>query len=228
MIPDALAALSQIFTPPFRRVLAKILVLTLGVLAVVWVALDRVIIGYIAVPYPWLATMLSLLTGLGLFVGLAFLVAPISSLVAGFFLDELAERVEAEITGAPGRALPAGQAVWLATKFAGVSVLVNLVALMVFLLPGVNIAVFFVANGYLLGREYFELAALRYRTLHEAHEMRRRHRLYIFLCGLLIACFVVVPIVNLLTPLFGTALMVRIHQRLSRAEGSGGFAQAGR
>ena len=228
MIADALAALSQIFTPPFRRVLAKILALTLGVLALVWIALDRVIIGSIAVPYPWLATMLSLLTGLGLFVGLAFLVAPISSLVAGFFLDELAERVEAQTTGATGRALPAGQAVWLATKFAGVSLLVNLVALMVFLLPGVNIAVFFVANGYLLGREYFELAALRARSLQEAHEMRRRHRLYIFLCGLLVACFVVVPIVNLLTPLFGTAFMVRIHQRLSRAEDARIAAQAGR
>jgi CysZ protein len=228
MISDALAALSQIFTPPFRRVLAKILALTLAVLALVWVALDRVIIGSIAVPYPWLATMLSLLTGLGLFVGLAFLVAPISSLVAGFFLDELADRVEAETTGVQGRALPPGQAVWLAAKFAGVSVLVNLVALMVFLLPGVNIAVFFIANGYLLGREYFELAALRFHSLHEAHEMRRRHRFYIFLCGLLVACFVVVPIVNLLTPLFGTAFMVRIHQRLSRAEGARGWAQAGR
>ena len=96
MISDARAALSQIFTPPFRRVLAKILALTLAVLVLVWVALDRFIIGSIAVPYPWLATMLSLLTGFGLFVGLAFLVAPISSLVAGFFLDEMAECVEAQ------------------------------------------------------------------------------------------------------------------------------------
>ena len=228
MISDARAALSHIFTPPFRRVLAKILALTLAVLVLVWVALDRFIIGSIAVPYPWLATMLSLLTGFGLFVGLAFLVAPISSLVAGFFLDEMAECVEAQTTGVRGRALPAGQAVWLATKFAAVSVLVNLIALMVFLLPGVNIAVFFVANGYLLGREYFELAAMRFHALHEAHEMRRRHRLTIFLCGLLVACFVVVPIVNLLTPLFGTAFMVRIHQRLSRAEAARGLAQAGR
>ena len=99
---------------------------------------------------------------------------------------------------------------------------------MVFLLPGVNIAVFFVANGYLLGREYFELAALRFHSLHEAHEMRRRHRFYIFLCGLLVACFIVVPIVNLLTPLFGTAFMVRIHQRLSRAEDARGWPQTGR
>jgi CysZ protein len=228
MISDALAALPQIFTPPFRRVLYKILLLTLAFLTLVWIALDRFIIAYIAVPYPWLATMLSLLTGFGLFVGLAFLVAPISSLVAGFFLDELAEQVEVETSGMPGQALPAGQAVWLATRFACVSVLVNIVALMVFLLPGVNIAVFFVANGYLLGREYFELASLRYRSLHETHEMRRRHRLYIFMCGLLIACFVVVPIVNLLTPLFGAALMVRIHQRLSRADGLPLIVQAGR
>ena len=227
MIKAARAALPEIFTPPFRRVLMKILALTLALLTLVWIGLDRVIISSIAVPYPWVASLLSFLTGVGLFLGLAFLVAPISTLVAGFFLDELAERVEADTTGTPGRALPAGRAVWLATKFTLVSILVKVVALLVFLLPGVNIAVFFVANAYLLGREYFELAALRYRSLEETHDMRRQHRFYIFCCGLLIACFVVVPIVNLLTPLFGTAFMVRIHQKLSRDDGLP-LAQAGR
>lgn len=228
MIDAATAALPQIFTPPFRRALFKIIALTLAFLTLVWIALDRFLISYIAVPYPWLATLLSLLTGLGLFVGLAFLVAPISSLVAGFFLDELAERVEYETTGATGHALPPGEAVWLASKFAAVSLAVNFVALLVFLLPGVNIAVFFVANAYLLGREYFELASLRYRSLQETREMRRRHRFYIFACGLLIACFVAVPIVNLLTPLFGVAFMVRIHQKLSRKDGLALPLQAGR
>jgi CysZ protein len=208
-------------------VLYKILGLTLVLLALVWVGLDRVVISYVAVPYPWLATMLSILTGLGLFLGLAFLVAPVSMLVAGFFLDELAERVEFDTTGATGRALPPGQAIWLASKFALVSVLVNVLALLVLLLPGVNIAAFFVANAYLFGREYFELAALRYRPIEEVREMRRRHRLYIFLCGFFIAAVVAVPIVNLLTPLFGTAFMVRIHQRLSREE-RGLMVQAGR
>jgi CysZ protein len=227
MLDAALAAMSEIFTPPFRRVLYKILGLTLVLLALVWVGLDRVVISYVAVPYPWLATMLSILTGLGLFLGLAFLVAPVSMLVAGFFLDELAERVEFDTTGATGRALPPGQAIWLASKFALVSVLVNVLALLVLLLPGVNIAAFFVANAYLFGREYFELAALRYRPIEEVREMRRRHRLYIFLCGFFIAAVVAVPIVNLLTPLFGTAFMVRIHQRLSREE-RGLMVQAGR
>ncbi|MEY3553348.1 MAG: hypothetical protein RL735_1696 [Pseudomonadota bacterium] len=219
MFESARAALPEILSPPFRRVLWKILALTLGILSLVWIGLDKVIIAQIAVPYPWLATLLSFLTGVGLFLGLAFFVAPISSLVAGFFLDDLAERVEKDTTGSSGRALPAGQAVWLASKFAAVSLLMNFVALLVFLLPGVNLAVFFVANAYLLGREYFELAALRYRPLAEVQDMRRRHKLYIFACGFLIAGFVVVPILNLLTPLFGTAFMVRIHQKLSRDDG---------
>ncbi|HEY8579208.1 MAG TPA: sulfate transporter family protein [Beijerinckiaceae bacterium] len=222
MLSSATAALPQIFSPPYRSVLWKTLALTLALLAVAWVGLDRLIVSYIAAPYPWLATTLSILTGLGLFVGLAFLVAPVSSLVAGFFLDDLAELAERadDPAGPPGRALPAGQAVWLAARFALVSLLVNVVALLLLLVPGVNVVAFLGANAYLLGREYFELAAMRYRPIEEAREMRRRNAAYLFLAGLPIAAFLAVPVLNLLTPLFGAAYMVRIHKRLSRREAS--------
>lgn len=217
MLDDALAALAQIFTPPFRAVLFKTLALTLLLLALIWLGLDRLVVHFIAVPYPWLATVLSVATGIGLFVGLAFLLAPASSLVAGFFLDELAEAVEREIYPADriGHALPAGYAVWLAAKFALISALVNFIALLLLLVPGVNAIAFFVANAYLLSREFFELAALRYRPLEEVHALRRRHSLRLFIAGLLIAAFLAVPILNLLTPLFGTAFMVRLHKRIA-------------
>ena len=217
MLTAARDAFAQIFTPPFRSVLWKSLGLTLAILALVWFGLDRVVLSYATVTNPWLATAVSVLTGLGLFIALAFLVAPASSLVAGFFLDELAERVEREI-GPPekvGRAPPAGATLWLATKFAGVSALVNLFALLLLLVPGVNLIAFFTANAYLLGREYFELAALRYRPIDEVRALRRKHRLFLFLCGFPIAAFVAVPLVNLLTPLFGTAFMVRMHRRIA-------------
>jgi CysZ protein len=218
MLDDALAALRQIFTPPFRAVLFKTLGLTLLVLALVWLGLDRLVVHFIAVPYPWLATILSIATGIGLFIGLAFLLAPTSSLVAGLFLDELAEIVERDIypPDGIGRALPAGYAVWLAVRFALLSALVNFIALMLLLVPGVNAIAFFVANGYLLSREFFELAALRYRPLEEVRALRRRYPLRIFIAGLLIAAFLAVPILNLLTPLFGTAFMVRLHKRIAR------------
>jgi hypothetical protein len=82
MIDDAVAAFAQIFTPPFRATLLKSLALTIGLLILVWFALDRLAATFINGATPWLATILSWLVGLGLFVGLAFLVAPVVSLVA--------------------------------------------------------------------------------------------------------------------------------------------------
>lgn len=217
MFHAAYAAVLEILTPPFRATLWKVLALTLALLALMGVGLDRLIVHFIAAPWPWLATTLSVLTGVGLFVGMAFLVAPASSLVAGFFLDDLAEKVERALypPGAQGTAPPAGQTIWLGARFAALSLGVNLAALAVFLLPGVNAIVFLVANAYLLGREYFELAALRYRPIEEVRALRRRFAPILFIAGFFIAAFVTVPVVNLLTPLFGVAFMVRLNKRLA-------------
>ena len=87
----------------------------------------------------------------------------------------------------PGRALPFGRAILYGLRFAGLSLLVNLAALLLFFIPGINIAVFFVANAYLLGREYFELAAGRFRSLDEAARMRVENRGTVFAAGAMIA-----------------------------------------
>jgi len=219
MFDDAIDAFAQIFTPPFRATLWKSLLLTIGVLAVIWGALDRFGDSFIRVEAPWLATTLHLVLGFGLFVGLAFLIAPVSSLVAGFFLDDMAAIVERTVDPAApqGAAAPAGEVALFTLRFAGLSLLVNLFALALLLVPPVNVVAFLGANGYLLGREYFELAAMRFRPAAEARAMRRRHRLRVFLAGLIIAGFVAIPILNLCTPLFATALMTRLHKRLSRS-----------
>jgi CysZ protein len=94
-------------------------------------------------------------------------------------------------------------------------VLVGLIALALLFVPGLGIVAWIGANGYLLGREYFELAAMRFRSAGQAREMRRRYALLVFTHGLLIAGFVAVPLLNLLTPLFATTLMARLHKRLA-------------
>jgi len=222
MIQDALDAFAQIFTPPFRDVLIKSLALTIAILLVAWFGLDRLLVSFIGFGPTWLAAILAVLAGLGLFVGLAFLVAPITSLTAGFFLDNIALLVEREIypSGPLGRPVAVGASALYGLRFALLSVLVNLVALLLLLAPGVNIFAFLAANGYLLGREYFELAAMRYRSFEEARAMRRHFGLQVFMAGLIIAGFVAVPVLNLCTPLFATAFMTRLHKRLA-AEGGG-------
>ena len=87
--------------------------------------------------------------------------------------------------------------------------------MLIWFVPGVGLAAFFIANTILLGREYFELAASRFRPLPEVRAMRARHIGTVTLAGAIIACMVVVPILNLLTPLFGTILMVHVHKRLA-------------
>ncbi len=220
MINDAIAALLQIFTPPFRATLLKSLALTIGLLVVIWLALDRLVLSLVQIGAPWLAAAFSVLLGLGLIVGLAFLLAPVTSLVASFFLDEIAERVEREIDPAapPGRPTPVAASALFGVRFALLSIAVNLVALILLFVPGLNLVAFIGANGYLLGREYFELAAMRFRSVDEARAMRRHFGVTVFFAGLVIAGFVAIPLLNLFTPLFATALMVRVHKRLSRVQ----------
>ncbi len=217
MLQDALDSLGDIVSPPFRKVAAKSLALTAAILVLAWFGLDRLALSLVDVEPHWLAVSISLLVGLGLFVGLVFLAAPVSSLVAGFFLDEISAHVEREIDplGLQGRAAPVHEAALAALRFAGLSLLVNVVALVLLFVPGFGLVAWICANGYLLGREYFELAAMRFRSAAEARAMRRDRAGPVFVYGLLIAVFVAIPLVNLLTPLFATTLMARLHKRLS-------------
>ena len=218
MFDDAVAAANQIFTPKFRNVLLKTMALTLALLGLIWIILERLIVAALHLPYPWLTTALTWISGVGLFVGLAFLVTPASFIVAGFFFDELAEAVERDLdpNEAPGRALALGDATWLSLKFSAVSLLVNIVALMLLLVPGVNAVAFFGANAYLFGRGYFELAAMRYLPAAEVRRLRKLHELRLFAAGLVMAAMLAVPVVNLVTPLFGAAFMVRVSRSIMR------------
>jgi len=216
MLAAALESLRQILSPPFRTVLYKSLGLTLLLLALAWAGLDKLALSFVAVDHPWLHSVLVFATGAGLIVVLAFLIGPVSILVAGFFVDDLALIVERDIYhGRSGTPVPAVDSMMMALRFSLVSAIVNFFALLLLLVPGVNVIAFFLANAYLFGREYFALAAMRFRARREAEDLRQHNSFAIFVAGLFIAVFVATPGLNLLTPLFATAFMVRMHKLLS-------------
>ncbi len=221
MLDAAILAFRDILSPPFRGVLMKALALTVALLVALWLALEWLFTHYVVTPWPWLDATLDIMTGVGLLVGLGFLVAPVAALFAGVFLDEIAEVVErTHYPGdPPGRAQPLFLSVVMAIKFLGVVLLVNAVALPLVLLLGFGVLIFLAANAYLLGREYFELAALRHHDELLARRLRRENAGTIFAAGLLIALFLAIPIVNLLGPLFATAFMVHLERRISASDG---------
>lgn len=218
MIAAAIRAMTQVFQPEFRAIFWKSLGFTLAVLFLIWIALNGLVAGFVELPYPWLDTALSILTGVGAFIGLGFLIAPVTAMFAAFFQDDVAEIVEREDYpgDGPGRAMPLAEGIWLTVKFTGVVILANILALMLLIVPGINLIAFFLVNGYLLGREFFEFAAMRFMPQAEAKALRRAHGGTVFLAGLMIAAVLAVPILNLVTPIFATIFMVHLYKRLSR------------
>jgi CysZ protein len=195
---------------------------TLALLAGLIVAVEWSFTYFVAWP-DWIETTIQWLGGLALVAASIFLIPPATSLIAGLYLDDVAAKVERANfpSDPPGRELPVARSIWLAVKFFVVVLVVNLVALFLLLIPGVNLIAFYVGNGYLLGREYFELAAMRHMSAAEAKRLRKANRLTVLLCGLLIAGLASVPILNLVTPLFATGFMVRMYKRLAARQGVG-------
>lgn len=209
-------AAGDVFSPPFRGVLLKSLGLTVLALVAAWFGLEALIDHLVQLDRGWLDGLVQVVSGLTLLVAAVFLVVPITALVASLFLDDIAAVVEKTHypNDTPGTPLPTLAAIRSAVGFTLVVIGVNLLALMLLLVPGINAIIFLVANGYLVGREYFELAAFRFRPRREANALRRAHGGRVFLAGLVIAGLLAVPILNLLTPLFATSLMVHLHKRL--------------
>jgi CysZ protein len=232
MIDAAVKALRQMLSPPFRTVLLKSVALALALLVLLGIALHRLLVWLASWGEAWaesmlgqlahapllvLSWMLTIAAGLGVAAGAIFLMPAVTGLIASFFSDEIALEVErSHYPDEPvGRPLPVTLAMFEGLKAAVAAIGIYLLAVPFLLVAGLGIIIFFVASAFVLGREYFELAAMRHLPPVEAKQLRIRNHRTVLMAGALIAAFVAIPIVNLATPLFGTALMVHVYKRLT-------------
>jgi uncharacterized protein involved in cysteine biosynthesis len=232
MFSAAAMAFAQMFTPPFRAVLLKSIGLAILLLILFALGLNK-LFGWLAVagegyldpligpgfqaPLHALIWVLAIAAGFGLFAGAVFVMPAITAFVASFFSDDIAAEVEHVHypVDPPGVAVSLPRALVEGVKTGLLALAVYLCAVPFLLFAGIGFLILFVANAYLLGREYFRLAAMRFHSPEEARALRRLHQTTVFTAGLFIAAFVSVPILNLATPLFGMAFMTHIHKRLA-------------
>src|SRR3981189_1138774 len=204
MLDAAIKALSQILSPPMRSILWRSIGLALVLIVVLAIGLQRLLSWFAvsgegwagAMPGPHFHTLLnvvagifSIAAGLGVVFGAVFLMPAITSLVASVFVDDVADHVEREHYPAerPGTALPYGLAMTEGVKTALLTILVYLIALPFVFVAGAGFIAFFIATAWLLGREYFQLAAMRFRSPAEAKAMRKQKSAMVFTAGLVIA-----------------------------------------
>jgi CysZ protein len=218
MIEAAFKALGDLTSPEFRSVLWKAIGLALGLFVAIFAGVQALFYFLTFFQTPWLETLAAIGASLGLFVAFFFLMAPVTSVFAGLFLDDIAEKVELKHypKDKPGTPLKTMQAVWLALQFGAVVLVANIFALPL-VLTGVGIFVLIFINAYLLSREYFELAAMRHMPVIEAQELRKKHASDVLFAGFIPALLALIPFVNLTVPLFSTSYFVHLFKKLQKS-----------
>ncbi len=232
LVVDFFRALAQLSDPRFLRVLWRAIALTLltlalfawaGVAGLGWLVPDVVTLPWIG-PVGFVESIVSWTAIAIVLVLSVVLMVPVAALVVGFFLDEIASAVEARHYPTLPLASPIPLSVQLADSFRFMFIVVaaNLAALVVYLsVPPLAPFVFWLVNGYLLGREYFQLVAMRRLGRADAADLRRRHGLRIWLGGVLMAIPLSLPLLNLVVPVIGVAVFTHQFHRLARTAQGG-------
>jgi CysZ protein len=227
MISAFLLAFGQLSDKSLRRVVWIGLFGSLAILFVVWFSIgftlfksDFFATGWLFGVFDWLIEKLTAMFG-GVFIIIVtwFIFPSVATLIISFFLEDAVLAVERKYY--PG--LPATRVqslkviVQITLKFTALSIGLNILTLPIyarfFFLGPLNLFVFYILNGYLLGREYFELIAHRRLGPLEVTHLRQTCKVKIFLAGMIITFLMTVPIINLVTPVVATAAMVHLVQR---------------
>jgi CysZ protein len=107
-----------------------------------------------------------------------------------------------------GRHISIGESFGQALAFLGKTLLLNVMALPIYLFfPVLNFAVALLLNSYLLGREMFEIVAYRRLDQKTAMALRKKNRGLVLWTGMLVFLMGFVPILNLFIPILAVIAM---------------------
>ncbi len=221
---DFARALSQFLDPRFRRVVFLGVLLALALLIAVYALLllgvqwldpgsvDLFVIG----PIDGLGTLMSLGSLVFVLILSVFLMIPTAAAFSGLFLEDVADAVEDRfyLNLAPVAPRPFATGLIEVINFTGLFIALNAVLLLALALGPLYVPLYWAANGWLLGREYFNLIALRRMSPEQAASLRRRNRGQIWLAGTLMAAPLSIPLLNLVIPVLGVATFTHLFHRL--------------
>jgi CysZ protein len=215
-------AIGQFPDPPIQRVVWRGLfysaILFCALVAAAWwlfAATKAFDIGWLE----WMADAL----GWGAAVIAAIILFPGAVLtILSLMLEDIARAVERRHYPAlpPAREQPVSEALIAGLRLSAAVMVWNILALPLYLIPGINVFVFYGLNGYLLGREYFELVAYRRLDAAAAKALWRARRMRLWTGGAVIALLMSIPLVNWLMPVIACAFMLHLFEGMrGRVEG---------
>ena len=215
MVGAAFKALADLVSAELRAVLFRAIGLTALLFAATLVIVEVLVNYLVTFSWPWADWVLAIGSGVVLVIAFFFLMSPVTAAFAGLFLDDVAARVERKHypQDDPGVPLSKWPALWAGLRFAVLVLAVNL-AILPMILFGVGAILLVAVNAYLVSREYFEMVAMRHMPVEDARQLRKRNSPAVFVSGLIPALLSLVPLLNLVVPLYSTAYFVHVFKRV--------------
>ena len=187
ILSDFLKSIAQFDDPKFRRVLWRGLGLTIVLLIAACLLVNFGINQLLS--SAWAANLIGDQSWLGALINIGgvlftialsiWLMVPVTSAIIALFLDEVAQAVEARhYPHLPKQtATKLQDQILVGIRFLGILLLANIGALILsMIVPLLAPFVFWATNGYLMGREYFQMAAMRRMPRAQAQELFQRHQ----------------------------------------------------
>jgi uncharacterized protein involved in cysteine biosynthesis len=209
-------AFAQLADPSARRVLVLSIASTAALLVALVVAVGWLLSGITWFGIAWIDGAIQALGTLAALVVAWLLFPGVLAAMTALLVDPIADAVEARYYPGlpPPRREAAIDAIVVGLRLAGSALVLNLLLLPLYLIPGVNVVLFYALNGYLVARAYFEQVAVRRLGRAEVRALFARHRAALWLDGIILTFMTTVPFLNLVVPILATALMTHVVQEL--------------
>jgi uncharacterized protein involved in cysteine biosynthesis len=205
-------AIEQLFSGAILKLLGYSILLSLLCLAAAWLAISKLLASTTLFETGWLESTSDWL-GQALALVLSWLLFPLlATTLVGLFLEPVANAVEQRhypgLPPAPGQ--PWWTSIGASLRFLALVLVLNVALLPTWLVAPLYPVAFLLVNGFLLGREYCELVALRRTDAATARKLRQRNGNEVLALGIGIAFLNMVPIANFVAPVLAT--MVFVHR----------------
>jgi CysZ protein len=219
MISAFFKALGDLGDPRMRSILWQTIGLSLITAMLLWSGLSWLLsstelIGDVPFVGGWIETAVDWLGSIAVFALVVLLMPAFLGLYASFYIEAICRAVESRHYThlQPPRNQSIMEAIIVGVKFGILLILFNVLLLVFIFFPPIYVVAGWAVNGHLLGREYLEMVGFRRMDPPHLREYRLRKRSPIFMSGLMLAVVASIPVVNLILPLFGTAMMLHVFE----------------
>ena len=230
LIQSALMSFGRLLTLPMRCIFWRIFAISLSCLIIFWLLIRHVfalyfihfispLIGNVSLTLGWIGVLALISLIFGISHLLYILLCPLITFIGSFFADNIIAIIEKKdfATHTLGKAMTIVESILFGLRFFFLAIFGNIIALMLYFIPPIHLLGFYLVNGYIFGRTYFMINALRFSNYSLAHQLFQDNWALVFCAGIIIAIISTIPLLGIITPVFAPIFMCYIYKNIKGA-----------